>query len=182
MIREARRECTVTALELQSICISRGPLPSYSLAPLTICFANGLSMDGECTLSVRSCFKRFETSSPFSNFSSHHGANNTEANSFRSSRRFARFDSSVICNSMLLPIILLKDHLAWHLSSICLSSDRFNPSSRYLLLARILCLSLSWRSGTTINNQHPREQRAVASREREWERGWEGERERGRKG
>lgn len=39
MIREARRECTVTALELQSICISRGPLRSYSLASLPICFA-----------------------------------------------------------------------------------------------------------------------------------------------
>lgn len=80
---------------------------------------------------------------------------------------FGRSRAAFICNSMLLPIIFRlnrgKYHLASHLSSIIrLSDDRpAQPTPPHPSLP-IPRLSLPWRSGTTINNQHPREQRGGA--------------------
>lgn len=75
-----------------------------------------------------------------------------------------------ICNSMLLPIIFRLNRVKYHLASRI-----YHPSSVYPMTGPhnqpptpfhpslpIPRLSLPWRSGTTINNQHPREQRGGA--------------------
>lgn len=95
---------------------------------------------------------------------------------------------------MLLPIIFRLNRVKYHLASRI-----YHPSSVYPMTGPhnqpptpfhpslpIPRLSLPWRSGTTINNQHPREQRGGAGererrrRRKGWETG-EGERESARR-